>query len=106
MRKLQRTLVFPFSTKEALRGAAERQKNLEAEVKRVTQQMKEEMDKVIRQKEEEIKGVRKGLEEHQQKSREENERCVLNSHSVCFEIPATSFFFFNIPFFLDLIDCW
>lgn len=82
MCKLYRLLVFSISTKEALRGAEERQKNLEGEVERVTQQMKEEMDKVIQQKEEEIKKVKEVLEEHQarqyaeQKAREENARYI------------------------------
>lgn len=46
----------------------------------MTQQMKEEMDKVVKQKEEEIKRAKEGLEEYQErqlaeaKAREENAR--------------------------------
>ncbi|KAG7518898.1 hypothetical protein JOB18_046849 [Solea senegalensis] len=71
------------STKEALKGAEERQKELEEEVERVTQQMKEEMDKVVKQKEEEIKRVKEGLEESQErqlaevKAREESAKMLL-----------------------------
>ncbi|XP_070769549.1 hyaluronan mediated motility receptor [Enoplosus armatus] len=71
------------SAKEALKGAEGRQKTLEAEVERVTQQMEEEMDKVIQQKEEEINGMKEGLEDHQErqlaevKAREENSRMLL-----------------------------
>lgn len=58
---------FPCSTKEALKGAEERQKELEAEVQGVTRCMKEEMDRAIQQKEEEIKKAREGLEEHRER---------------------------------------
>ncbi|XP_036933856.1 hyaluronan mediated motility receptor [Acanthopagrus latus] len=70
------------SSKEALKGAEEKRKTLEAEVERVTWQMKE-MDKVLLQKDEEMKRVKERLEEHQErqlaeaKAREENSRMLL-----------------------------
>ncbi|XP_044062359.1 hyaluronan mediated motility receptor [Siniperca chuatsi] len=70
------------SSKEALKGAKGRQKTLEVEVERVTQQMKEEMDKVV-QLREEINRMKEVLEEHQErelaeaKAREENSRMLL-----------------------------
>ena len=77
----QTAFVLLFSSKEALRGAEEKRKTLEAEVERVTWQMKE-MDKVLLQKDEEMKRVKEWLEEHQErqlaeaKAREENSRYV------------------------------
>ncbi|KAM3612829.1 uncharacterized protein V6R79_015327 [Siganus canaliculatus] len=68
------------STTEALKRAEGREKILEAEVERVTHQMKEEMDKVVRQKEE-IDRMKKGLEEQQEKelaeAKQENSRMLL-----------------------------
>lgn len=78
--RVHRKLFLFVSTKEALKGAEGRQKELEAEVDRVTDQMKEEMAKVVQQKDEEISRVKAGLEEHQEKqsaetkAREENLR--------------------------------
>ncbi|XP_041652772.1 hyaluronan mediated motility receptor isoform X2 [Cheilinus undulatus] len=71
------------STKNALKGAEERQKELEAEVDRVTKQMNEEMAKTVKQKDEEISRVRESLEELQErhlaeaKAQEENSRVLL-----------------------------
>ncbi|XP_074531028.1 hyaluronan mediated motility receptor [Halichoeres trimaculatus] len=71
------------NTKETLKGAEGRRKELEAEVDRVTNQMKEEMAKVVQQKDEELSRVREGLKEHQEKqlaeaeAREENSRLLL-----------------------------
>ncbi|MEQ2215419.1 hypothetical protein XENOCAPTIV_000801, partial [Xenoophorus captivus] len=56
--KLHRIFVFLFSTKETLKEARGRQGELEAEVGRVTCQLKEAMDKMVEQKEEEINRVR------------------------------------------------
>lgn len=90
-----RLLVLLFSAKEALKGAEERQKELEEEAARVTQQMEEEIDKVVKQKEEEIKRMRNGLEEHQErqlaeaKAKEENAKYASNSLSVFSEVIVT-----------------
>ncbi|XP_069552959.1 hyaluronan mediated motility receptor [Brachyistius frenatus] len=76
------------STKEALKGAEGRRSNLEAKVDIVTQQIKEEMDKLVEQKEDEIRRVREELEEHQgrqlaeAKAREENSRVLLEAQTL------------------------
>lgn len=101
-----------FSTREALKGAEERQKELEQEVERVTQQIKEEMNIVIHQKEEEIERLQEVLDEHQErqlaeaKAREENARYASNLLRICVETTVT-FLLFYISLFLDLIGyCW
>lgn len=105
--KVPGLLVLLFSAREALKGAEGRQKSLEAEVERVTQQLKEEMNKVVQQKEE-INRMKEELEEHQKRelaeatAREENSRYASNSSSVC---ALCLFHLFYIPFFLDLIEC-
>ncbi|XP_068452025.1 hyaluronan mediated motility receptor [Clinocottus analis] len=71
------------SSREALQGAEARQKELEAEMDRVTQQMEEEMGRLVQQKEEEVNRVKEGLEEHKErqlveaKAVEENSRKLL-----------------------------
>nr|XP_020485315.1 hyaluronan mediated motility receptor-like isoform X1 [Labrus bergylta] len=71
------------SAKEALKAAETRRTELEAEVDRVTDQMKEETAKVAQQKDEEINRVKEALEEHQErqsaegKAREEDSRHLL-----------------------------
>ncbi|XP_038124132.1 hyaluronan mediated motility receptor isoform X2 [Cyprinodon tularosa] len=71
------------STKEALKEAEGRQRELEAEVGRVTCQLKEAMDKMVEQKEEEINRVRGWTDEQQErleaeaKAREESSRMLL-----------------------------
>lgn len=77
-------LVFLFSTREALKEAKGRQRELEAEVGRVTCQLKEAMDKMVEQKEEEINRVRGWTDEQQErlqaeaKSKEESLRYTQN----------------------------
>uniref|UniRef100_A0A3Q2Q1R6 Hyaluronan-mediated motility receptor (RHAMM) n=1 Tax=Fundulus heteroclitus TaxID=8078 RepID=A0A3Q2Q1R6_FUNHE len=71
------------STKEALKEAKGRQRELEAEVGRVTCQLKEAVDKMVEQKEEEINRVRGWTDEQQErleaeaKAREESSRMLL-----------------------------
>ncbi|XP_014880449.1 hyaluronan mediated motility receptor isoform X1 [Poecilia latipinna] len=70
------------STREALKEAKGRQRELEAEVGRVTCQLKEAMDKMVEQKEEEINRVRGWTDEQQErlqaeaKSKEESLRAL------------------------------
>lgn len=63
-----------LSTKEALKEAERRKQELEAEVRRVTQEMQ--------QKEEEINTLKEVLAEHS-RAKEEISRYVLNTFAVC-----------------------
>ncbi|XP_017275170.1 hyaluronan mediated motility receptor isoform X2 [Kryptolebias marmoratus] len=71
------------STKEELRGANERRRELEAEVERVTRQLTEAMDKMVEQREEEVNRLREWTEEHQERlvaeerAKEENSKILL-----------------------------
>lgn len=78
-------LVFFFSTKEALKEAKGRQRELEAEVGRVTCQLKGAMDKMVEDREEEINRLRGWTHEQQErlqaeaKAREESSRYAYTS---------------------------
>lgn len=69
------------SAREPLQGAEGRQKELEAEMDRVMQQMKEEMERMVRQKEEEADRVTEGLKEQQQRQLAEAEAREESSRS-------------------------
>lgn len=80
--ELHRKRALLFSTTAALEDAKKREKELEAEVRRVTQQLKEVMDKVVERTEEEINQLRELSDERQEtllaeeRAREENAKCV------------------------------
>uniref|UniRef100_A0A096MF49 Hyaluronan-mediated motility receptor (RHAMM) n=1 Tax=Poecilia formosa TaxID=48698 RepID=A0A096MF49_POEFO len=81
-RKIEDFVTELESTREALKEAKGRQRELEAEVGRVTCQLKEAMDKMVEQKEEEINRVRGWTDEQQErlqaeaKSKEESLRAL------------------------------
>ncbi|XP_032411612.1 hyaluronan mediated motility receptor [Xiphophorus hellerii] len=87
-RKIEDFVTELESTREALKEAKGRQRELEAEVGRVTCQLKEAMDKMVEQKEEEINRVRGWTDEQQErlqaeaKSKEESLR-VLHEVQTC-----------------------
>ncbi|XP_043983953.1 hyaluronan mediated motility receptor [Gambusia affinis] len=87
-RKIEDFVTELESTREALKEAKGRQRELEAEVGRVTCQLKEAMDKMVEQKEEEINRVRGWTDEQQErlqaeaKSKEESLR-VLHEVQSC-----------------------
>lgn len=106
--ELHRKLALLFSASEALEDAKKREKELEAEVRRVTQQLKEVMDKVVEHTEEEINQLRELSDERQEtllveaRAREENAKYVLKY----FLLKYLSFPHFFILFF-DLAEyCW
>ncbi|KAK5612931.1 hypothetical protein CRENBAI_004389 [Crenichthys baileyi] len=82
-KKIENIVTELESTKETLKEARGRQRELEAEVGRVTCQLKEAMDKMVEQKEEEINRVRGWTDEQQErlqaeaKAREESSRMLL-----------------------------
>ncbi|MEQ2247595.1 hypothetical protein ILYODFUR_010941 [Ilyodon furcidens] len=82
-KKIENIVTELESTKETLKEARGRQGELEAEVGRVTCQLKEAMDKMVEQKEEEINRVRGWTDEQQErlqaeaKAREESSRMLL-----------------------------